>query len=86
MCNIDPICCEVGWDSVCSTLARENCDKCQPDELECGSSDAGPCDEAHDGPFCDDSEICECVCLFEPFCCLGDWDEACVFIATDLCP
>ena len=86
VCNIDPICCEVGWDSVCSTLANENCDKCQPDELECGSSDAGPCDEAHDGPFCDDSEICECVCLFEPFCCLGDWDEACVFIATDLCP
>ena len=86
VCNIDPICCEVGWDGVCATLAQEQCDECNPDEQECGSDKTGPCDLPHSGPFCNDREICECVCLLEPFCCLGDWDEACVFIATDLCP
>ena len=86
VCNIDPICCQVGWDSVCVALAVDNCPDVCGGGLECGDADAGPCDEVHDGPYCDNQKICECVCLFEPFCCLGDWDETCVFIAEDLCP
>ena len=89
ICNQDPICCEVGWDDICSSLARDplnGCDICSPDNEECGSNTTGPCDEVHSGPFCDEQKVCECVCLIEPFCCVGNWDENCVFIATEICP
>ena len=77
--------CESGWDTICASLAQENCEDLCINDLACGDSETGPCDEPHPGPFCDTEDVCECVCVFEPFCCIGDWDETCVFIATQIC-
>ena len=86
VCALDPICCDVSWDDVCADSARTACPDLCDAGLECGDLQTGPCDEPNASPFCRDQKICECVCLFEPFCCIGEWDETCVFIATELCP
>jgi hypothetical protein len=37
------------------------------------------------GPFCDDVECCETVCLIDPFCCDVAWDALCVDTALNFC-
>ncbi len=86
VCAIDPVCCDVSWDDICAERARTSCPDLCDAGLECGDPLAGPCDQPSESPFCSNQETCECVCLFEPFCCIAEWDEACVFIATELCP
>ena len=58
-------------------------DECQPD---CNSNGvADPCDLAamHDccltahGPGCSSSEIEQCVCALDPYCCSTEWDRIC---------
>ena len=29
VCNVDPICCQFGWDSVCASIANEVCNGCE---------------------------------------------------------
>ncbi|MEC8320109.1 MAG: hypothetical protein VX012_01780 [Planctomycetota bacterium] len=85
ICNADPACCQVAWDSICANEAVASCPEICDSTLECGEPEAGPCDQPHSNPYCDNQQVCECVCIFEPFCCIGDWDETCVFLATEIC-
>ena len=51
----------------------------------CGES--GPCCFGDSGfPGCNDAECCEAVCLIDPFCCIGLWDQFCVSAALAICP
>ncbi len=84
VCNVDPLCCDEAWDSICAQRALDTCNSCDT-SLSCGSPDAGPCNVPHDAPYCNDGICCDQVCLFEPFCCLGDWDEFCVLLADTYC-
>ena len=81
VCDDDPFCCDSNWDTSCAQRAQTACVNICDSNLSCGSSDTGPCNVPHDGPYCDDTACCEQVCLLEPFCCLGDWDEFCVLLA-----
>ena len=47
------------------------------------NKDAGPCDEPHAGPGCNDVECCVLVCNVDPLCCLEgfDWIPECVTVA-----
>ena len=85
VCDDDPVCCDLAWDGVCAQIAAEICSDLCDSDLECGSSDTGPCNVPHDGPYCADTTCCELVCQYEPFCCLGDWDEFCVLLADTYC-
>jgi hypothetical protein len=85
VCDLDEACCLIAWDSVCAQIAADICSDLCDSDLECGSSDTGPCNVPHDGPFCADATCCELVCQYEPFCCLGDWDEFCVLLADSYC-
>ncbi|HAC10113.1 MAG TPA: hypothetical protein DCG14_10720, partial [Phycisphaerales bacterium] len=31
VCQVDPICCEFGWDSVCASIAEVECNGCEGD-------------------------------------------------------
>ena len=84
VCNTDPVCCDVVWDSICAQEAADNCDICDSD-LECGSTDAGLCSEPNSTPFCSDADCCETVCGIEPFCCIGAWDDFCVSLNDLFC-
>jgi hypothetical protein len=58
-----------------------------PENSACGPG-AGPCDQAHPTPGCDDEDCCEFVCddVFGiPFCCECEWAEDCVALAQS-CP
>ena len=85
VCDVDAACCDVAWDSICAQLAAEICEDLCDSDLACGSDETLPCNVPHDGPYCSDEACCEQVCLFEPFCCLGDWDEFCVLLADTYC-
>ncbi len=86
VCQEDPLCCDSSWDAICAEQARTICDTLCNQDLACGDPETGPCDVVHTGPYCNNLATCECVCAFEPFCCIGDWDETCVFLATEICP
>jgi|GEM_PF-526914 len=79
VCQIDPFCCEIIWDQQCADRSNQLC-------FQCGSLLAGSCCLKHGNPFCSDQACCETVCLFDPFCCTGTWDEICVSLTTILCP
>lgn len=84
ICNSDPVCCDEAWDSLCAAAAADpdtGCDVCTGGGLECGSGEAGLCTIPHEGPYCNNAECCDAVCLIEYFCCVGDWDEYCVALA-----
>lgn len=83
VCEIDPVCCDAGWDSVCVDIARDEtaCDECR---LDCGDPCAGDCCSANFTPFCNDESCCEAVCQSDPFCCDGSWDDFCASIARSL--
>ena len=43
----------------------------------CGDPLSGDCCEAHGTPGCSDSECCQSVCAYDPFCCEVAWDGWC---------
>jgi hypothetical protein len=45
----------------------------------------GDCLVAHKGTGCDDDSCCALVCAADPFCCLLEWDSACVDAARHVC-
>lgn len=53
----------------------------------CGAAGAGPCDQAHGDPGCEDGDCCQAVCAVDPLCCDPDfgWGAACVSYAIGLC-
>jgi hypothetical protein len=55
------------------------------DELVCGDPEAGDCCIARSAPLCNDVACCNFVCIFDPACCDGAWDETCVGSAALYC-
>ncbi|MBX3355248.1 MAG: hypothetical protein KF724_06080 [Phycisphaeraceae bacterium] len=79
VCAVDSICCTVGWDGVCVTLALQICGACgnAPFQQSCFSVSSEP--------GCDDDFCCAAVCAVAPPCCVVEWDSTCVAIARVLC-
>ncbi len=87
-------------DDSCTVLTEADCTAaggtysgdgtgCTPitceDIPEACNKGAGPCDEPHDTPGCDNVECCVLVCRdFDDFCCLVEWDQQCVDAAIAL--
>ena len=46
---------------------------------------AGDCYIPNGSPGCEDIDCCTEVCLLDTFCCLFDWDVACVELAWEVC-
>ena len=81
VCNQQPECCEIAWDTDCARLARSLC---------CGSGDCGDvclgsCFEVRNVPGCSDPFCCESVCSIDPLCCTASWDFLCVEAAAIRC-
>jgi hypothetical protein len=83
VCALDSYCCETEWDDACVASASSDacgtsCDTAEPFvPVDCCS----PADLGNGG--CDDSATQECVCAYDPYCCLQTWDEICVGYVDD---
>jgi hypothetical protein len=80
VCNVDPACCVIGWDTACVQTALGLCDLAP----SCGTS-ANDCFAAGVGPGCSDVECCETICALAPSCCQAEWDAFCASNANLLC-
>ncbi len=69
----DPTCCELSWLDSCATAAMTMYDACLAPQSCCSE---------HPTPGCDDADVMAAVCLFDPYCCISEWDENCVFAAA----
>jgi hypothetical protein len=83
VCELDPLCCNLQWDTSCWLLASQLC-------TNCGSPNAGSCfDTENNSPGCNNELCCQEICaLIDPFCCdedLGSWDQQCVAQAELYC-
>ncbi len=76
ICDLDPACCILIWDTLCADLAQKLCPACPG---------KGPCFEPNDTPSCEDGACCEIVCSIDPFCCAVVWDQICVDEALVVC-
>jgi hypothetical protein len=83
ICLVQPFCCDVSWDDLCATLARDECSNCPTGS--CGSPTAGSCFQVQTTPYCSDLECCVIVCEFSPICCEVEWDAECVKAAEFAC-
>ncbi len=77
VCNVDPYCCEQGWDDTCIGEVEDFCaGGCD------GGGGGGACghDECTTGAALDEScSTCtSAVCAADPFCCQTEWDDICV--------
>lgn len=82
VCDADPLCCEVQWNSPCVTLATNLCSNIRPNwECPC----AGSCFEPHATPGCQDQVCCVGVCNEDPTCCITEWDARCATLARVIC-
>ena len=79
VCNLQPSCCTVSWDSGCVDLANSQCN------WLCGATSAGSCASSHANPSCSDAACCSTVCAIDPACCTFGWDGTCVFEAELYC-
>lgn len=77
VCNAHPICCIDKWDNECTLVHDLLC-------ANCGAG-RGPCDEAREGPGCEDVSCCGKVCAVDAFCCFQQWDVVCAQQAGLLC-
>ncbi len=80
VCNVAPDCCGLEWDMNCVDVAGQVCES-----IGCGSEVSGDCFEAHESPFCNDTECCTAVCNVDSFCCDESWDSVCVSEAQGIC-
>ncbi|MCH8821871.1 MAG: hypothetical protein IH984_00030 [Planctomycetes bacterium] len=78
VCAVDPFCCNTRWDQQCANEALDLCGNC-------GEPDSGGCLQINDNPGCSDSECCAIVCMFDPFCCISNWDLQCTNEAAEFC-
>ena len=79
VCATRPECCTDQWDEACAIFANIVCGIC-------GEPDSGSCFEANDTAGCEDGDCCALVCDMDPVCCILDWDQTCVDIASGICP
>lgn len=95
----DSYCCNVEWDSNCSSRAFEYSQillrggevlegPCfEPCPLpNCGNPISGDCCTPHGSPFCLDEKCCMAVCSFDSYCCEVSWDANCASEAFNTCP
>ncbi|MFM1805420.1 MAG: hypothetical protein RL136_2299 [Planctomycetota bacterium] len=80
VCNLDPTCCVINWDSNCVLFANNACIG------YCGAEASGNCFAAHANPACNDATCCDAVCTLDPFCCSSAWDTNCALFAGFACP
>ncbi len=78
VCEADPFCCDVQWDSICADEAQDLCG-----DPACPA--AGNCFLPHGTPGCSDGVCCKKVCLIDPFCCDIEWDGICANEAAVTC-
>lgn len=78
VCELNPLCCEVGWDQSCADAAIESCDG-----ISCPS--AGDCLVAHATAGCADYTCCELVTSIDDWCTWAAWDSMCATLADELC-
>ena len=78
VCDVDPNCCEIGWDEFCVVISEEICGG-----LACPGSQ--PCDQFSVIPGCDDRDCCRLTCDHDWYCCSIQWDAYCIDLATDIC-
>jgi len=84
VCGIDPYCCQFQWDVTCAAVALNECSVCEGG-IACGSSNAGPCNQARSTPFCNNFPCCTTVCIIDKTCCQVAWDQNCVTLAAQVC-
>jgi cysteine-rich repeat protein len=77
VCQADPYCCITAWDEPCTLQAELICESC--------GRGRGSCTTARTAPGCEDVECCARVCTADEFCCVSEWDDACVEQALDSC-
>ena len=74
---VEPVCGDATCDATeTCALCPEDCGVCPPPEDCCHASGA---------PGCVPTEVQDCVCAFDAFCCELAWDETCVTEAKDDC-
>lgn len=88
VCSWDPLCCQASWDEACVAVATSTCNACGGGGIggggtgsgggPTGGAPPGRCCEAHSAPGCLDSNVQNCVCANDPYCCEQTWDAACV--------
>ncbi len=81
VCAVDQYCCDVTWDDWCAGEAEGLCGGIYPACVD----GTGDCFTAHGTAGCDDETCCQSVCLFDPYCCLMEWDDTCVAEANERC-
>eukprot|EP01095_Lingulamoeba_sp_RSL-Kostka_P011073 TRINITY_DN4131_c0_g1_i1.p1 TRINITY_DN4131_c0_g1~~TRINITY_DN4131_c0_g1_i1.p1 ORF type:complete len:592 (-),score=218.82 TRINITY_DN4131_c0_g1_i1:66-1841(-) len=71
VCKIDKTCCTDSWTEDCVDLVNSSeCGVCKGEDSDCCSP--------HDYGKCEDSDIYNCVCNYDVFCCDVLWDQGCV--------
>lgn len=78
VCEVDPLCCEIVWDSPCVTLSEDLCDGYACPGLQ-------PCDSTSVEPGCSDADCCRLTCNHDYFCCWVEWDAHCIALAGTIC-
>ena len=81
VCDIDPTCCQITWDSGCAQTARDYCKPKTGWECPC----EGSCLIPRSSPGCEDPSCCSAVCNIDPSCCIDGWDINCVSQARATC-
>jgi len=78
VCELDPWCCEVNFDSLCVQEALGQCGGTCP-------AGEGSCCEAQAGPGCEDTDVLTCICALDSQCCSSNYDEVCAQEAIASC-
>jgi len=82
VCDADPLCCEVQWNSPCVSAARTLCSARDSWDCPC----AGSCFEEHpETAGCEDEVCCAGVCHIDELCCTQSWDTRCATLAKLVC-
>ncbi len=76
VCDIDPDCCDVQWDSKCADLCGTQCG------TQCGPP---PGCVPSSGPGCNGCACETCVCGIDSFCCSTTWDSICAGECAEDC-
>jgi len=84
VCAESPRCCSELWDESCVQLVNDlGCGRCgrqhppPPPPRPPSMPPDYNCCEQHPSPGCSDPAINQCVCEADPYCCSGQWDDAC---------
>jgi len=82
VCEIDSVCCDVGWDDYCR---REAEGLCGGQFSACAQPGTLDCDLENTIGGCADPDCCNAVCTEDPYCCLDIWDSSCAQAEPIIC-